>query len=48
VRATVQGLQSLKTPEGQARLRGITVAQVLGRDEPEAPVVETAAPAGEA
>jgi small subunit ribosomal protein S5 len=38
VRATVQGLQSLKTPEGQARLRGISVAKVLGLDlrEPEA------------
>jgi len=48
VRATVQGLQSLKTPEGQARLRGITVAQVLGRDEPAVPAAEAAAPAGEA
>ena len=39
VRATVAGLQSLKTPEGQARLRGISVAKVLGLDlrEPEAP-----------
>jgi small subunit ribosomal protein S5 len=38
VRATVAGLQSLKTPEGQARLRGISVAKVLGLDlrEPEA------------
>ena len=27
VRATVAGLQSLKTPEGQARLRGISVQQ---------------------
>jgi small subunit ribosomal protein S5 len=52
VRATVQGLQSLKTPEGQARLRGISVAKVLGRDEPVAPAAEaapeTAAAAGEA
>jgi small subunit ribosomal protein S5 len=32
VRATVAGLQSLKTPEGQARLRGISVSQVLGLD----------------
>ena len=38
VRATVQGLQALKTPEGQARLRGISVSKVLGLDlrEPEA------------
>ena len=38
VRATVAGLQSLKTPEGQARLRGISVAKGLGLDlrEPEA------------
>jgi small subunit ribosomal protein S5 len=36
VRATVQGLQSLKTPEGQARLRGISVAQVLGLDQRQA------------
>jgi small subunit ribosomal protein S5 len=52
VRATVQGLQSLKTPEGQARLRGISVAKVLGRDEPvEAaaePAPESTAPAGKA
>ena len=33
VRATVQGLQSLKTPEGVARLRGISIAQVFGREE---------------
>ena len=50
VRATVAGLQSLKTPEGQARLRGISVAQVLGLDQREEAVEETAAvaPAGEA
>jgi len=30
VRATVTGLQELKTPEQVARLRGLTVAQVLG------------------
>jgi small subunit ribosomal protein S5 len=30
VRGTVQGLQSLKTPEGVARLRGIPISQVLG------------------
>jgi small subunit ribosomal protein S5 len=50
VRATVAGLQSLKTPEGQARLRGISVAQVLGLDLREETVEETAAvaPAGEA
>jgi small subunit ribosomal protein S5 len=38
VRATVAGLQGLKTPEQVARARGITVAQVLG-----APVGEEAA-----
>ena len=50
VRATVAGLQSLKTPEGQARLRGISVAQVLGLDQREAPAGEAApaAAAGEA
>ncbi len=50
VRATVAGLQSLKTPEGQARLRGISVAKVLGLDQREAAADETAAaaPAGEA
>jgi small subunit ribosomal protein S5 len=47
VRATVQGLQSLKTPEGQARLRGISVAQVLGLDQRE-PEADEAAPAKEA
>ena len=45
VRATVAGLQSLKTPEGQARLRGISVAQVLGLDQREEPAGE-AAPRG--
>ncbi len=30
VRATVTGLQSLKTPADVARLRGLTTAQVLG------------------
>ncbi|MBE3031608.1 MAG: 30S ribosomal protein S5 [Actinobacteria bacterium] len=50
VRATVAGLQSLKTPEGQARLRGISVSKVLGLDQRAAAVDETvaAAPAGEA
>ena len=50
VRATVAGLQSLKTPEGQARLRGISVSKLLGLDQREAAVDETvaAAPAGEA
>ena len=48
VRATVAGLQSLKTPEGQARLRGISVSKVLGLDQREEPAVETvAAPAVE-
>jgi hypothetical protein len=30
VRATVTGLQGLKTPADVARLRGLTTAQVLG------------------
>jgi small subunit ribosomal protein S5 len=42
VRATVAGLQSLKTPEGQARLRGISVAQVLGLDQREPEAAEAA------
>ena len=45
VRATVAGLQSLKTPEGQARLRGISVSKVLGLDQREAAVDETVAAA---
>jgi small subunit ribosomal protein S5 len=50
VRATVAGLQSLKTPEGQARLRGISVNKLLGLDQREEVVDETvaAAPAAEA
>jgi small subunit ribosomal protein S5 len=48
VRATVAGLQSLKTPEGQARLRGISVAQVLGLDQREPKADEPAEPAKEA
>jgi small subunit ribosomal protein S5 len=42
VRATVAGLQSLKTPEGQARLRGISVAQVLGLDQRKPEAAEAA------
>jgi small subunit ribosomal protein S5 len=44
VRATVAGLQGLKTPQQVARLRGLTVRQVLGMDEAvaEAPVAEKA------
>jgi small subunit ribosomal protein S5 len=33
VRGTVTGLKSLKTPEQVARLRGLTVRQVLGMDD---------------
>src|SRR5256885_12758259 len=33
VKATVNGLQSLRRPEEVAELRGLTVAQVLGLDE---------------
>jgi small subunit ribosomal protein S5 len=42
VRATVAGLQSLKTPNEVARLRGLTTAQVLG-----APIEGGKAAAGE-
>jgi len=50
VRATVAGLQSLKTPEGIARLRGVSVAKVLGLEESDAPASDVAAvaPAKEA
>jgi small subunit ribosomal protein S5 len=49
VKATVAGLQALRTPEGVAELRGLTVAQVLGLTEktgdgaPEPAAAETAA-----
>ncbi|MBA2342147.1 MAG: 30S ribosomal protein S5 [Thermoleophilaceae bacterium] len=33
VRATMQGLQSLRSPEQVAALRGLTVAEVLGLDD---------------
>jgi small subunit ribosomal protein S5 len=45
VRGTVAGLKALKTPEQVARLRGISIAQVLGLDkkaEAVAPAVEEA------
>jgi small subunit ribosomal protein S5 len=43
VKATVTGLQGLRTPDEVAELRGLTIDQVLGLDS-EAPVAE--APAG--
>jgi small subunit ribosomal protein S5 len=43
VRGTVAGLKSLKTPEQVARLRGISIAQVLGLDKK----VEAVTPAAE-
>jgi small subunit ribosomal protein S5 len=43
VRATVAGLQSLKTPESVARLRGIPVSKVLGLDQREPEATEAAA-----
>lgn len=43
VRATVAGLQSLKTPESVARLRGIPVSKVLGLDQREPEAAEAAA-----
>src|SRR5512135_1682455 len=42
VRATVAGLQSLKTPESVARLRGISVSKVLGLDQREPEAAEAA------
>jgi small subunit ribosomal protein S5 len=50
VRATVAGLQGLKTPQQVARLRGLTVRQVLGMDEAvaEAPAAEKAEKAPQA
>jgi small subunit ribosomal protein S5 len=42
VRATVEGLQSLKTPESVARLRGISVAKVLGLESESAPAADVA------
>src|SRR6476661_5623864 len=55
VKATVAGLQALRTPEGVAELRGLTVAQVLGltektsdgAHEPAAEETAAAAPATE-
>src|SRR3954463_427582 len=50
LKATVNGLQSLRRPEDVAKVRGLTIAQVLPvpkkRPEEEAPVAE-AAPAAE-
>ncbi len=43
VRGTVAGLKSLKTPDQVARLRGISIAQVLGLDKK----AEAVAPAAE-
>ena len=49
VKATMAGLQSLRRPEEVARLRGLSVAEVLGLDGPRAaPEDEEAAPAGAA
>ena len=41
VRATVTGLQGLKTPQHVARLRGLTVRQVLGMPEESEAEAET-------
>src|SRR3954452_5121789 len=45
VKATIEGLQSLKRPEDVAELRGKTVAEVLGLDRRPEGNGETAAPA---
>ena len=47
VKATMEGLRSLRTPEEVAALRGISVNQVLGLTE-KAPEAEAAAPAAPA
>jgi small subunit ribosomal protein S5 len=55
VKATVEGLQSLRDPKEVAELRGLTIAEVLGldpkptaEDEEAAPAPAEEAPAGEA
>ena len=46
VKATVAGLQSLRTPDEVAELRGLTIDQVLGltREEPEGQTERARAP----
>jgi small subunit ribosomal protein S5 len=46
VKATVAGLQSLRTPDEVAELRGLTIDQVLGltKDEPEGQLEQPASP----
>jgi small subunit ribosomal protein S5 len=46
VKATVAGLQSLRTPDEVAELRGLTIDQVLGltKDEPEGQLEQVAPP----
>jgi small subunit ribosomal protein S5 len=41
VKATVEGLQGLSTPAEVAKLRGLSVAQVLGLVDKRIPVAET-------
>jgi small subunit ribosomal protein S5 len=48
VKATVAGLQSLRRPEEVAKLRGKTVAHVLGLDEGPSPGADGAGGTGEA
>jgi small subunit ribosomal protein S5 len=49
VKATVAGLQSLRTPDEVAELRGLSINQVLGvGDEPQAAETLSGAPAAEA
>ena len=43
VKATVEGLQGLRTPAEVAKLRGLSVAQVLGLVDKRIPLVETIA-----
>jgi small subunit ribosomal protein S5 len=47
VKATVNALQTLRSPEQVAELRGLTVAQVLGLDSAERPRTSDLGPQGE-
>jgi small subunit ribosomal protein S5 len=47
VKATVEGLQGLSTPAEVAKLRGLSVAQVLGLVDKRIPVAETLTPDAE-
>jgi len=48
VKATMAGLQGLRRPEDVAKLRGLSISQVLGIDGSNGKPAEAEAPAGEA